>query len=218
MYTEYLTEIEDGIFENPRATSPTSDELEEYYDRRAIKILADDRAHYQNMARVFADLAVFRDEFYNVADIAGGHPKLASFLNLTGEITVYDQYAESYERLHGEFLKYYDCKAPVSYVKKQITHHNFTPNAEVAVCCHILEHLSLKQIRTLLGNLETDKVIIYGPNVERAKNANWLHFRPKDHRTFATIAGMCRLVEEAGFQIVNAVERHEDYLIYGDKK
>ena len=217
MFVSHLEEIEPGVYENPNATKANTKECQEHYDKNAIKILDDDKYHYQCMARKLKESEVFTKEFYSAADIAGGHPKLASHMNVS-EVVVYDQYAEMYERLNGEFVKRYEPKANVSYEKKAVTHSNFTPNAEVAICCHILEHLSLKQIRKLLGNLETDKVIIYGPNVKRARNKNWFHFRPADHRTFCTMEAMIKLIEEAGFKFKEGYEYHEDYLIYGDKK
>jgi hypothetical protein len=217
MFTGKLVEIEKGVFENQDATAPKSDKTAAHYRESAIRILDDDLYHYQCMARKFADWPIFTDEFYSVADIAGGHPKLASFMNVVEKITVYDQYASTYKKTHGEFLKRYPTKAEVVYEKKTVTHPNFTPNGEVAILCHILEHLSIAQIRRLLANLETDKVVIYGPNIAKAKSAGWFHFRPDDHRTFVTLDAMCALVAEAGFVVKKAVGYHEDYLIYGDK-
>jgi len=213
MFTKHLTEKEDGIF----IREAKSDDVETHCRDNALRALKDDQYHYQCMARRFADSPVFSKEFYSVAAVGGGHPKLASHMNLSGDVTVYDQYAEMYEDTHDEFSKLYPIEAPVKYEKKTITHANFTPNAEVAVISHVLEHLKIKQIRRLLSNLETDKVIIYGPNVAKARNEKWFHFTPRDHRTFATLGAMGKLVEEAGFKVVWAVQYREDYMIYGEK-
>jgi hypothetical protein len=217
MFTNHLVEIEAGVFENQNATEPKSVAAKDHYTNNAIKILDDDKYHYKCLARKLKDTPIFAQEFHSVADIAGGHPKLASCLKLSGEVTVYDQYAAMYKKLHKEFLKRYPMDAPVTYEKKAITNSQFTPNAELAICSHILEHLSLKQTRKLLGNLETDKVIVYGPNIGVAKNLKWLHFQPSDHRTFCTIEAMCRLVAEAGFTVKFAAPYQEDYIIFGDK-
>ena len=218
MYTQHLEEVEPGIYERKDAGKSTSELVETHYTDNAVDILKRDQYHYQCMARRFADSPIFTEEFHSVADIAGGHPKLATLMNVCGDITVYDQYAAMYEELHDEFIELYPTDTPIKYEKKQVTHPNFTPNAELAVCSHMLEHLSLDQIRKLLGNLETDKLVVYGPNVSRAKNRKWLHFRPDDHKTFATIEAMCGLITEAGFTVVEATPYHEDYLIYADKK
>lgn len=208
-----LKEVEPGIYTRKGCKSDAP-EIEEHYREKALKILQDDRYHYTCMRRVFSDL--FDTEFYSVADIGGGHPKLASCMNVS-EITVYDQFAEFYESLHDEFLKLYRTKASVKYEEKKITHPNFTPNAEVAICCHVLEHLELKKIRKLLSNLETRKVLIYGPNIETAKSAGWFHYPPKDHITFCTVAAMAGLVEEAGFKVEVAQSYHQDMLIFASK-
>ena len=218
MFTEHLTEVEPGIFIREDATPAKSNAVAEHYEKQAISILDADRYHYECMARKFADAPIFAREFYNVADIAGGHPKLASFMRISGDVTVYDQYAEMYERLNDEFIKRYPMATPVTYCKKSVTHPNFSPDAELAILSHILEHLTVKQIRKMLANLDTDKIIVYGPNVARARNSRWFHFRPGDHRTFATIGAMQNLVAESGFTVEWAVEYHEDYIIYGDKK
>lgn len=217
MFTDHLKEIADGVFENPEAQEPKGTHMKDHYTENAKKILEADKYHYECMARVFSESPVFAKEFYSVADIAGGHPKLASKMKIAGTITVYDQYAATYKKTHKDFLELYPTEAEVVYEKKSITHPNFTPNAELAICCHVLEHLTLEQIERLLGNLETDKIVIYGPNIGRARNRSWWHFGALDHKTFATLEAMCRLVSNAGFTVKQADPYHEDYLIYGDK-
>ena len=216
MYTEHLTEIEDGIWVDEHAKDTNTKSIEAHYTNNAMKILEVDKYHYTCMARKFADTEIFSNEFYSVADIAGGHPKLASKMNIAGTITVYDQYAEMYEGLHDEFVKHYPCENVV-YEKKAITHPQFSPKAELAICSHILEHLTIEQIRRLLANLQTDKVVVYGPNIGVARRLNWLHFKPLDHRTFCTTEAMVGLVQEAGFVVKESIEYHEDHLIYGDR-
>jgi len=217
MFTEHLIEIEPGIFENPDAAKPDNKKVADHYKNDCIRILECDKYHYECLARKLDLTPAFAPEYHSVADIAGGHPKLATKLDVCGDIVVYDQYASMYKKLHPEFERRYPTKAKVSYEKKSITHPNFSPNAELAICCHILEHLTLDQIRRLLSNLETDKIIVYGPNIARANNENWFHFKPSDHRTFATVEAMSRLVSEAGFIVLQATQYQEDYLIFGDK-
>lgn len=210
-----LEKVETGIWVNTQATETDAKDIKHHYKAHAIKILEQDRYHYECMRRKFRDL--FSEEVYSVADIGGGHPKLASCMNVCGQITVYDAMASMYKSLHSEFAKRYPISCDVEYKRKTITHYNFTPNAELAICCHILEHLSLEQIRKLLGNLETDKLIVYGPNIEVAKSEKWLHFRPNDHRTFCSLYAMRTLMEEAGYHVHFAQAYHEDYLLAGRK-
>jgi hypothetical protein len=189
-------------------------EMKEDYQSRNLRNLKSDRYHYQCLVRKFPEL--FAEEFYSVADIGGGNPKLASHMNVS-EITVYDQWAKMYEKDHETFLSLYPTDANIEYKKKNVLHPNFTPNAEVAIICHVLEHLSIEQIERMLGNLETNKVLIYGPNIGAAKNAKWFHFRPAEHTTFATLEAMCELVKEAGFTVKVAEPYSEDYIIFAEK-
>jgi len=210
-----LEEKEHGVFVRKVNKKAVTEDIQAHYKNNALEILKQDRYHYTCFQRRFADLC--KKEFYSVADVAGGHPKLASCLNVCGEITVYDEAADMYKKLHKQFLKLYPVKCPVKYETKQITNSQFTPNAELAICCHILEHLKAAQAKKLLKNLETKKVIVYGPNIERAPNQSWIHYRPADHQTFATLEAMCAWVEAAGFSVRLAVPYQEDYLIYAER-
>jgi hypothetical protein len=174
------------------------------------------RSRQVSLQRAIVD-KYLSQEFYSVAGIGGGHPKIASLLNVCGPVTVYDQYPDIYKKSHKEFVARYPMTVEVEYEKKNISHANFTPNAELAILCHILEHLTIKQIRRLLGNLETDKVLIYGPSIDKAVNEKWLHFKPKDHRTFATLEAMRTMVEDAGFRVDLEMHYVDDYVIYGVK-
>jgi hypothetical protein len=179
-----LKESEPGIYTRKATAKPTGKSVQAYYKAQAQKILKDDKNHYYRLAKRFTPL--MDTEFFSVADIGGGHPKLASKMNVS-EVTVYDAYAPMYEKTHKDFLALYPTAAKVEYKKAQITHGNFSPNAEVGIMCHVLEHLTVEQIRRLLENIEVNKVLVYGPNVEKAQNENWIHYRPKDHVTFCTL-------------------------------
>jgi hypothetical protein len=211
---EKLIEEEEGIYTRKATKNADSEDVEAHYRENALKILKDDRKHYTNLSRRFA--ALLETEFYSVADIGGGHPKLASIMNVS-EVTVYDQFPDIYEETHDEFLKLYPTKANIKYEKKKITHSQFSPNAEVAICSHVLEHLTIEQIRRLFANIEVNKLLVYGPNVEKARNENWLHYKPGDHITFATIEGMSKMIEEAGFNVKLATPHNEDYMLFAEK-
>ena len=198
-----------------KGTSTDTQEIQEHYRKKVIKILRDDRYHYTCLRRKPSLQKLFEKEFYSVADIGGGHPKLSTLVNVS-QITVFDQMAEMYEESLDVFLTLYPTEAEIKFENKKITHPNFSPNAEVAVFCHILEHLEVKEIKRLLKNIEVNKILVYGPNIDAAKNENWLHFRPKDHITFPTIEGMCELIKEAGYEITIAEAYQEDMIIYAE--
>jgi len=214
MIHETLTEAEPGIYTREVTEKSTGKKIQAHYKRNALKILKADRNHYTNISRKFKDLLSV--EFFSVADIGGGHPKLASLMNVS-EVMVYDAMASMYKATHKDFLELYPTDAKIEYKKAQITHGNFTPNAEVAIMSHVLEHLTPEQIRRMLENIEVNKVIIYGPNIEKARNKNWIHYKPADHTTFCTMSAMCGMVEKAGYTVKLSQEQSDDYLIFAEK-
>jgi len=210
---ETLDESVSGIYTREGAP-PTGKKIQAYYKDNALKILKADRNHYTNMKKAFSELC--DTEFYSAADIGGGHPKLASVMNVS-EVTVYDAMSSVYKKTHKDFLELYPTDAKIEYKKAQITHGNFSPNAEVGIMCHVLEHLTVEQIARLLENIEVNKVLIYGPNIDRARNERWIHYRPSDHITFCTLEAMSKLVKDAGYTIKIAEHHRDDYLIFAEK-
>ena len=75
--------------------------------------------------------------------------------------------------------------------------------------------MSLKQIKRIISNIECEKILIYNPNIEMAKNENWIHY--KTTKTFIKIEEMCEIVKEAGFDIKISRPYYEDYVIFGIK-
>jgi hypothetical protein len=211
-----LKKVEDGVYVDPKPAKAISAAMKEYYEEIVDKWLSDDRNHYTRFKREVVDREI-NQEFYSVADIGGGHPKLASLLNVCGEITVFDQYPDIYEKSHDKFTALYPVKCPVKYEKKNITHPKFSPNAELAIFCHVLEHLKLKQIKRLFENIECEKILVYGPDMSQARSNSWLHYRPLDHRTFITRQKMVELIEAAGFEVRVSRNFSQDYVIFGVK-
>jgi len=142
---------------------------------------------------------------------------LCTCLTICGPVTVYDQYAEMYEKHLGEFDTRYRRAFTLTYKKTDVTHPNFTPNAELAVLSHVLEHLTLKQVKRLLGNLETEKILVYGPNVAKRKGDGWFHDHA-EHRTYIELDAMAELIKAAGFTKVEIKEEYnDDYIIYATR-
>jgi len=186
------------------------------YKKRAITYLRNDVQHYARLKIAFPEL--FAKEFWSVADIGGGHPKFAATMNIAGKVTVYDYFAPTYEDTHSTFLELYPCDNKIEYKKTQITHSQFSPDAELAICSHVFEHLKPTAIRRILTNLDTDKVLVYGPNIVKANGVDWIHYTDApDHCTFAIREVMERWVKAAGFEIKISEDFSDDYLIYGDR-
>jgi hypothetical protein len=211
---ETLSESEPGIYTR-YGQSSTSDHIQEHYRDKATQILQADQKHYKLVARKFHEL--FTSHYTSIADIAGGHPKLASHMS-ADEIIVYDAMADMYESLHDTFLSYYPTDAAVCYQSANIISETFKPTADLAICAHILEHLTVQETHVLLYNIKVRSIMVYGPNISCARNAQWLHYNPEDHVTFCTIGGMERILSNAGYQVLNAYTHDEDMIIFADNR
>ncbi len=210
-----LTKIGEGVYidENP---APCDDsDIEAHYEADALNILRSDVGHYAGLKACVLDGSPLDKPCGTVADIAGGHPKLASCLDCAS-VTVYDRQAYDYERHHAEFLEIYCDTAGVDYVKADITDADFAPSADLAIFCHILEHLTLQQGGELIKRVDAPSILIYGPNIATAQDEDWFHYAPKDHRTFYTIEAMAKVLWYAGYSVTYGVEYHQDYLLYGE--
>lgn len=172
-----------------------------------------DRYNYTCLWRRFKDL--MRTEFYSIAHM-GGMPKMASIMT-AAEITVYAATVSAMKKAHKPFLELYPTDANVTYEKKQITHPNFTPNAEVAVLCHVLQGMTYEQGQRLVENLEVRKVVVYGPNVGRATGEGWCYYKYGGNQTFYTIAALRALVEAAGYRVKICETHYEDVFLFAEK-
>lgn len=213
-----LTKVADGLYCDlfPMAT-PQDATIREHYERNALAILQSDVAHYARLKLDLIDGTELAEPFGTVADIAGGHPKLASILD-TDAVTVYDQDAKTYEAMHHAFIEAYPNSAAVEYVESDITNASFAPSEDLAIVSHLLEHLTPSDARALLKRLKTRAVIVYGPNVCTAAGDDWFHYRPADHITFVEPWLMAEWVEAAGYDVLTCVTYHHDMLVYGVRK
>jgi hypothetical protein len=169
--------------------------------------------NYTCIRRRFPELV--RTEFHTVAAM-GGLPGLACTLNAP-EITVYDPDAAKLKKLHKAFLEIIPSGAKIKYEKKQLTHPNFTPNAEVAVLENVLQKVTAERAKRLLENLEVRKVLVYGPNMETAVSDRWVHYRDGANITFTTIKAMCKLVTDAGYTVKIAQSHNDEMLVFAEK-
>ena len=213
-----LTKIDDGVYldEHPQAL-PDAGEIEDHYERNALKILADDQGHYRGVKQLLIDGTPIDRHYASVVDVAGGHPKLSSCLD-ADRITVYDRQADTYRDTHPQYLELYPDSAPVDYHVKDITDPEFRPVAELAVFCHVLEHLTLEDAAELVKRVDTDYALIYGPNVRAARDEDWFHYKPKDHRTFLTLEAMAKIMWYGGYTVTCSQEYHQDYIMFGERR
>lgn len=214
MYVEHLKKIGEGVFINPDAGEINTLEIEKHYTEDAIQILKNDQGHYRSLKTelVKRNSPLLRMNFLSADDIAGGHPKLSTLLNIQN-VTVFDEFAYMYCGLHDEFISRYPNNALIKYQARDILETRYMAN--LAICSHILEHLTIHQINDLLDNIYCPYLLVYGPNVEKATSRGWFHFRPSDHRTFLTRAAMETLFTRWNWDIVESFAFHDDYLVFG---
>ena len=186
-------------------------DLGEFYKDKARKSLLENLNHYKKLSKSFKTSPIFRNTFDVVKDIGGGNPKLASHINCK-RVIVIDPIADVYAALHGEFERLYKIKAKVDY-----TFVDPGTSADLTIFCHVLEHLTIDEIKDYIKNADGD-ICIYGPNIERAEGSDWLHFGAEDHITFITLDKMEQIIESFGFMIKMSYEYDEDYLIYAQKE
>lgn len=210
-----LTRIAGGVYCDtaPEAT-PDNADIEAHYADDALTILRNDRRHYDGLREVLRHSVVDK-RYGNVADLAGGHPKLASLLDCD-EITVYDRQARTYEANHGAFAELYEPPR-VTYEESDLLDDANEYAGDLVVMCHILEHLPVDSLYPLLRRCNAPNLLIYGPNIEAARNEGWFHYAPKDHITFLTLPSMCGLVTAAGWSVTMAKSYSDDYIVYGEK-
>jgi hypothetical protein len=210
-----LSQIEPGVWVREPTAAASSPEIRaRYLDQKTI--LDNDHKHYQKIKRIPQLKALWSKPFSTVVDIGGGHPKLASLLNVES-IQVYDAQAEDYAKTASYFASLYKC-SNVSYVQSDILEEPEW-NGDLAICSHILEHLTPRQIRLVFSRLQGRSLIVYGPDIERCTGESWIHGgkRVPDHITFMTIEAMKRTMQEHGFISRIAGKFADDYLIFASR-
>lgn len=201
-----------GVWEQKEFVDPCSDDRGGDYEERAVRILDVDKGHYErhrDTIRAFCQ-GMKLDQ---ISAWGGGHPKLETQVFSGIPVYVYDGAAEMYRNLSSEFHSRYggagqcwwtDCFVDAEEIAAV---QHFTG---LNTFCHVLEHQSWESVCRWLRAC-TSPVLIYGPNVERAKDG-WFHFRPPDHNTFATAAAMKSILAER-FDVVDSMAIDEDYLV-----
>jgi len=213
------TETSPGVYERIEQGNSKSEEIQESYRVRAEKILKLDQRHYRKHAPgIRQEIEAAGIPLSFCIAWAGGHPKMEAQVGFDS-IQVVDAIAKDYQETDGIFQELYG-PAKVEYCQTDID-ASLVAEAQTLTepfantFAHFLEHLTADTTRELLGVIaEGGKpIIIYGPNIEKATDDKWIHFRPADHNTFFTAGAFVSLLEGLGYSYVKAKEIDEDYLI-----
>lgn len=202
-----------GVYERITPADSTSATIQESYRNRAENILRMDRRHYEKHAPLIRQqIDAAGVSLKSCVAWAGGHPKLEAKAGFQS-ITVVDAVAQMYEE-SDELLQELYGPVYVTYIQSAIT-----PDLVRRTMCychtfiHFIEHLTHETACEMLIACQRVPVIIYGPNIAKAKDQNWFHFRPADHNTFWTGGALVDFLKKIGYETVSLTEIDEDYLI-----
>lgn len=212
------TETHPGVYERTTPACPTDKPIQESYRNRAETILKNDKRHYEKHAPFIRQRIEEADiPFDHCVAWAGGHPKLeakAGFQLIDVIDATADMYAESdemFQELYGPVeVQYIQMEITTDLVEK---HRQYVDSSYANTFVHFIEHLTRQQAISLLESCGQTPVIIYGPNVRKAKDKNWFHFKPSDHNTFWTAEALADQLKDLGYTHVSVDEIDEDYLI-----
>lgn len=218
-----LIEKSPGVWHDPDAAPSDKELIREHYRDRAIQILDSDKPHYERLRKVLPDKdpGALEMEFDLCVSVGGGHPKLESLLNVE-RVRVIDGQANDYKSLHVEYQSRYGSKLRVTYQQRWLAPERLFPakskSPDLVTFVHFLEHQTPEEITGYLNacaDARVRSIIVYGPNIAKAKDLDWIHFRPQDHRTFLTLEAIRELMQFAGYSVESAFEFSDDYWVRG---
>ncbi len=218
----YYEEKEEGVFERKETLSSFDFYGKTYPLEEFRRILNSDLKHYENMLPdVQKRMPGIIGKYKKVVTVGGGIPKLETSILQAESIKVVELIPEMYKPLMAEFKELYNVpdSVEIKYEKKAIKQPYGLKEADVVVFCHFLEHQkSFKTIKKWLEYQKTD-VIIYGPNIRKAKGMNWIHFGDHniDHNTFFTIEALVSVAKEFGYSC-ETLEHSHDMLVWLKKE
>jgi len=213
---ERYTETHTGVYEQDHVGATVSQGLKEHYADGAERILQNDQRHYRKLTELLnkrIDAAGISRT--SCVAIGGGHPKLEVTAGFE-RIVVLDALANEYGEKHELFEKYYGA-ANVEYMQAVSDFQNIKINGTVTLV-HFLEHLTADAGTELIEQVATNPLIIYGPNIQSARNEDWFHFRPADHNTFWTAEALEAQLRDVGYDRVDVTPYSDDYLIIATRE
>lgn len=165
---------------------------------------------------------IFNSNINDIYSYAGGFPMLEYFLP-PENINILDFIAKEYEKNMYIMEEQYDLK------DKNINFINYNLENGVLHCdkkiiivfSHILEHLPIMSINTILqsiidNNVSGSYIIIYQPNPIVAKNKNWLHYtsKSKEHITLIPLNTLVKHINSfSGFNVKISMQYSDDLFI-----
>jgi hypothetical protein len=128
-------------------------------------------------------------------------------------------FKNNYKQFENKFKRIYNCNKELKFIQTVITPELFLSiklnSKSVLTFTHFLEHFTLTEQINILKNLPKNMdIIIYGPNVEIAKDQNWIHFKPIDHNSFIPLTKLKQILESLNYKITYSCSYKDDLFIH----
>lgn len=215
-----LYESINGNLSKIKYDSPFTKTIITHYNEKLISGLYSDKIHYDQFIKYIKEY--YKDIFKNNYDIfycfGGGLPRFESYFNMN-KIISYDMNSNIYSKFEDKFREIYNYNKELEFTQKIITPELFLSlklnKKSILTFTHILEHFTLNDHLEILKNLPKNiEVIIYGPNIETAKDKDWIHFKPIDHNNFIPLTKLKQILESLNYTIHYDVSYEDDLFIH----
>lgn len=214
---------EDGIWIQ-EYTSPFIIDVKKVYPTKLTQNMKNDITHYNSLYNKLHTEAVslFNTKYDICYAFGGGIPKFESYLNVE-DIVVVDGMAEFYKSYSGDFRVLYDYTGALKYINSIISSYTISEfprdlsKKTLFTFIHILEHQTLDEHIDILKNLPKGiDVLVYGPNISKAKSAGWVHIQKwiLDHNTFIPYRKFLEILTGFNYEIYFNTEYSDDLLFY----
>jgi hypothetical protein len=194
-------------------------EFRQFYEKVLVERTNGDVGHYNRLVgqKEFTD-ALQHLSINTMYAFGGGFPKLESYFS-PNKIVVYDMMADLYIT-HMEMFRNLFQNAPNDIeVKDEI----ITPaliesidfsNNDAITFIHFLEHLTPKEIKSLLISIPKDIVIIiYQPEITTIRNSQWWHFDPQ-HITLVGVDNFIQIIKQwFDIEIITNWKYSDDFML-----
>jgi hypothetical protein len=215
---EILKEVSSGVYERKEKGKPLSTVSGKQYEKDAVTILKNDFIHYCGLKKYLVrHLPELVNYYTTVTAVGSGSPELESFLLQASEIIVLDGFADTYKLFDSKFRTIYNVESDVGikYLQRQLD-RPFTISKVPDGCVtfvHFLEHCTnWNTVCSWIRNQESD-ILIYGPNIAAAVDAEWIFFRPVDHNIFFTIEAISEVGRQCGY-LIKSLSYADDMLVW----
>jgi hypothetical protein len=215
---QILEEVSSGVYERKEKCNPLSAALCAHYESAAVRILENDLVHYRGLRKYLAGyLPELLCHYEKATAMGGGNPKLESFLLHAPEIVVVDGFADTYKSSESQFRTIYNVGSNVNikYVRRQLDCPYKVPadDKSCVTFVHFLEHAAnWDTVCSWIENQEND-IVIYGPNIAAAVDADWYHFPTVDHNVFFTVGAIAQVGKQCGY-LIQSLSYSDDMLVW----